>query len=116
VWSLTQLLDAEATTTAQVGRRHVSKLPERTGYVNRQYALVARQAAIHIESQRLVDCCREDTPFYTPTFWRSEVEPSATALTRSYFGKRFELFGVRGLLLRAPSRRLARIRDVDPTN
>jgi hypothetical protein len=34
VWSLTQLLDAEATTTAKVGREHARKLPERTGDVN----------------------------------------------------------------------------------
>jgi hypothetical protein len=34
VWSLTQLLDGEATTTANVGREHARKLPERTGHVN----------------------------------------------------------------------------------
>ena len=34
VWSLTQLLDAEATTTAKRRKQHARKLPERTRGVN----------------------------------------------------------------------------------
>jgi hypothetical protein len=70
VWSLTQLLDAEATTTAQVGRKHVRKVPERTGDVNPLYALVAPQGAICTALKRFVYGCCGDTPLCTPTFWR----------------------------------------------
>ena len=43
VWSLTQLLDGEATTTAKMAREHGKKLPEATVHVNRSFVEVRPQ-------------------------------------------------------------------------